>query len=163
MLPAPIGYREQIRWFVAGRPLAGDEWICTQYVGRGRPALAGEETVHWEARMSLPAFEGIYGPVFEDERRALAVAKEDLTPAEHRLCAAGCPGMLDLLERDTGLLRDFVVEADCDLLERMWMDERPARRLGYAVQRVVDLRCAGAEIWIAGLAVRATGEKSCTN
>ena len=165
MLPAPAECREQIRWFVDGRPLRPEEWVCTQYVGRGRTAAEGEDVVQWEARMPLAAFEGVYAPADEEERRELAAAPsgEDMTPAQRRLVEGGCPGLSALLQRDAGLLRDFVLEADCDLLERMWMDERPARTAGYAVQRVVDLRSERDEVRVLGTAVRAEGGARCTS
>ena len=165
MLPAPAEYREQIRWYVDGRPLRPEEWVCTQYVGRGRPAAAGEKVVQWEARMSLAAFEGVYAPAYEEERRELAAAPagEDMTPAQRRLVEVGCPDLRRLLQEDAGLLRDFVLEADCDLLERMWMDERPAHAAGYAVQRVVDLRSEGDGVRVLGTAVRAGGGARCTS
>jgi hypothetical protein len=158
MMPADVRLRDQIRWFVNGRPIGSGEWICTQYVGRDRLYrydFDTAEVVLWEARIPKHTFHAIYGIAYEGWLELLR-SEPDPTPDRRSTLVRemGYPPLRRLTGEHFFVIGDEIRDNDTDLLELIYMDEPetpPVRT--YAVQRVVAVVESRDSVRVFGIAV----------
>ena len=160
MLPASREMRDQVEWFVNGRPLDPAEWICTQYVGRDRLYrydFDSADLVLWEARIPKPVFHEVYRATYDQAVEHLRHDPEAAALQDRKseaLRQLGFPPLSQLTGEHFFIVRDEIVETDLDLLELLYMDPpaTPPMR-SYAVQRIVEVVESSRAIRVFGIAV----------
>ena len=152
-------FLEQIEWRINGQPPAGDEWICTDFSGRGDlRALDLEQfrLVLWEAEMTPALLEAIYCDAYAE----IIIEEKEQEPYEwgvvieyDQLRHAGYPQLTELLSDHPAVLRNLLLGDDTVVLGLIGPPEPSHYRNAYAVHSLNEVLVLEDRVILTGLAV----------
>lgn len=142
MLPVNEKLRNQLNWYINGKPLKDDQWVCMSFMGRNSQndsLLEGFEFAQLEIEFPREIFILIFNISYEK------CCKEDAEDSYYefgvfkewdRVRELNYPSFEDLLQNYQDLAELIIKSDDVDISELIYMEPKSNPKNGYSLKRL---------------------------